>query len=223
MGFARRACYHTAMFHYFETLLLETAKTLPLIHFAWFASMVEEIIAPIPSPLVMLVTGSLAKVQGFALWYLIPLAVAGAFGKTVGALVVYTVSDIAEDIVMRGRVARFLGVTHEHIESLGARLVGGPRDYLLMTLARALPIIPSVVLSVGSGILSVPRTLFLVSTFLGTIIRDGIYLYAGYMGISALHAFINHSNTIESYVQYALAGILAALLGALAYHRLRSH
>ena len=201
------------MFHYFETLLLGLSKDIPLIHFAWFASMMEEIIAPIPSPVVMILTGSLAQVQGYALWGLVPLALAGALGKTIGAFVVYTVSDIAEDVVMQGRVARFLGITHEQIESFGTRLTGGIRDYALLTLLRALPIIPSVLISVGSGVLSIPRTLFLVTTFLGTIVRDSVYLYVGFVGVTTLGKLLEHSAVIESYIEYgAIAGIGVVLI-----------
>jgi membrane protein DedA with SNARE-associated domain len=200
------------MFQHLENLLLELAYHIPLYHFAWLASFVEEVIAPIPSPIVMIVTGSLARVQEYPLLGLIPLALLGALGKTVGAFVVYTVSDIAEDVIMQGRIARFVGVTHEEVESFGARLTGGARDYVLLSVLRMLPIIPSVLISVGSGIIGIPRILFLTSTFLGTIVRDGIYLYVGYVGIATLHTAIDHATLVESYVEYTALGGMGILL-----------
>ena len=200
------------MFAYLEAQVLSLASLLPLPVFAAVSSFVEEIVAPIPSGPVMLVMGSLAQVQGYSLLMLLALALAATVGKLSGALVVYVIADKTEDI-LTGRFARFLGVTHAQIEAFGARLGNGWRDYVLLTLLRTLPFVPSVVVSFGAGALKVPLRLFIIATVLGTILRDMFFLYLGYAGIGAAEGLIARFSTIESVLQMIIAaGVVIALL-----------
>lgn len=175
--------------------------------FAPLASFVEEVVAPIPSPAVMIVTGTLAQLQGRGLSGLIILVALAAVGKLLGALVIYFIVDKAEDLLM-GKFAKFFGVSHKEIEAFGQKLGGGPRDYFFLTLLRALPIVPSSIVSIGCGVLKVRMKLFLFSTSVGTLIRDSIYIYFGFAGADLFKSFIDQTATIESLVQVlAVAGI----------------
>lgn len=199
------------MFTYLETLLISFGKILPLEVFVFLASIIEEIIAPIPSPTVMMLSGSLAQFQGRTLYLLIPLALIGAFGKTLGALVVYFLADRFEDVLMR-RFGHFFNVSHDDVEAFGKRLGKGSRDYVLLTIFRALPFVPSVLVSVGCGVLKVPLPIFITSTFLGTIFRDGFYLYAGFVGTKILEEFIATSAHVEEYITiYGVLVVVAVL------------
>lgn len=205
------------MFSAFEETLLGFAEHLPLPVFAAIASFLEEVIAPIPSGPVMLATGSLAALQDYTLIGLIGLATIAAIGKLGGALVVYRIADTAEDI-FSSRFARSFGVSAQHIEKLGARLGNGLRDYVILTLLRALPIIPSVVLSVGGGVLKIPLRLFIVSTLIGSIIRDALFIYFGYVGLESTARFIEQLDSVESVVLYTSGAIVfAALVVGFAY------
>ena len=83
------------MFTYIETVLMSFVNILSLEVFVFVASIIEEVIAPIPSPTVMVVAGSVAQLQERALFFLIPLAIIGALGKVIGALFVYVLPDTA--------------------------------------------------------------------------------------------------------------------------------
>jgi membrane protein DedA with SNARE-associated domain len=198
------------MFSGLEQMLLSYINTLSLEMFVLIASFIEEVVAPIPSPTVMMLAGSFAAVQERTLYALIVLSLIGAVGKTIGAIVVYVVSDKAEDFVLI-KFGKFFGVTHEEVEQFGTKLGNGVRDYFLLTGLRALPIMPSVIVSVGSGLLKVPMTLFIVSTFFGTIVRDGIYLYAGYAGTELLTSFVRETTNLETVVEIISLAILAIL------------
>lgn len=184
---------------------------LSLEVFVFVASIIEEVIAPIPSPTVMVVAGSVAQLQERALFFLIPLAIIGALGKVIGAIFVYFISDKAEDFVLR-RFGNFFNVSHDDVEAFGKRLGNGKRDYVLLTVLRALPFIPSVLLSVGSGVLKIPLPLFIFSTFFGTIIRDGFYLYAGFVGTEMLSAFVTQTSHMETYVEVFAAVVVISIL-----------
>ena len=199
------------MFTYIETVLMSFVNILSLEVFVFVASIIEEVIAPIPSPTVMVVAGSVAQLQERALFFLIPLAIIGALGKVIGALFVYVISDKAEDFVLR-RFGNFFNVSHEDVEAFGKRLGNGKRDYVLLTVLRALPFIPSVLLSVGSGVLKIPLPLFIFSTFFGTIIRDGFYLYAVFVGTEMLSAFVTQTSHMETYVEVFAAVVVISIL-----------
>lgn len=201
------------MFNYLEQILISLSNQIPLVIFAPLASIVEEIIAPIPSPAVMIATGSLAAVQEKTFYYLILLAVLGSLGKLIGSVFVYYVADKIEDL-FSGVLEKFFGVTHEDIESFGKKFTGQKKDYLVMFLLRALPIVPSSVVSIGSGILKIPIKIFVISTFLGSIVRDFIYIYFGYAGLSILVDFIKKSESIESYIQIL---VFLGIFGSLAF------
>lgn len=206
------------MFAYLEAQVLSLATLLPLPVFAALSSFIEEIVAPIPSGPVMLVMGSLAQVQGYSLLALFGLVLTATFGKLCGALVVYVIADKAEDI-LTGRFARFFGVTHAQIEAFGTRLGNGWRDYVLLTLLRTLPFVPSIVVSFGAGALKIPLRLFIIATIIGTILRDSFFLYLGYAGITAAEGLIERFSTIESMLQIAIATALIIAFLTLLYLR----
>ena len=198
------------MFDYFEQILISFSDKIPVEIFAFFASIIEEIVAPIPSPAVMIVTGSIASARELSFEYLLVLVVLGATGKLVGSVIVYFISDKVEDI-LSGVLEKFFGVKHEDIESFGKILKGGWKDYLTLFLMRSFPFVPSSIISIGSGILKIPMKIFIISTFFGSLVRDFIYMYFGYAGVSVLGKIINKSESIESIIQIVLQ--VAVLVG----------
>ena len=200
------------MFTQLEVYLLGLAHVLPIKVFVVVASFVEEVIAPIPSPTVMVLSGSIAQVQGYVLSGLLLLSVLGAVGKTIGALIIYGLSEKIGGAMIT-RFGKYFGIAYEDIQILGARLTGGFRDYLIMTGLRSLPVMPSSIVSVGSGLLKVRLRVYIVSTFIGTMIRDSFYLYVGYEGMDMLQALVNKSATLETVVEFlVLLGVIALII-----------
>jgi membrane protein DedA with SNARE-associated domain len=152
---------------YFERF----SERVPLEVFAFLGSFFEEVIAPVPSPFIMTLAGSIAKSQGHAFWYLFVVAIIAAAGKTLGAGVLYVVADRSEDVLM-SRVGRFVGISSAEVERFGARLSGSRRDFLVLLLIRSTPVIPSAPISIICGFIKVHPRMFLIATFFGTIVRD---------------------------------------------------
>ncbi len=201
------------MFSNLEAIMLSFIHTLPLEVFVFIASFIEEVIAPVPSAAVLLLTGSFAAIQERPLLALIPLAVIAAIGKTLGAILVYYFSEKIGGAVLT-KFGGFFNVSREAVAEFGQKINGSTRDYLLLILFRALPIVPSSVVSIGCGLMKIPPRLFIITTFIGTIVRDSIFLYIGYEGTQLLSAIANHSTSIESLVQTL---ILATIVGTLGY------
>ncbi len=206
------------MFASLELYILAFAHAVPLPLFAFVASAVDELFPPIPSPSVMLITGSLAHVQGLTAWHLPALILLGACGKTLGAYVVYRIAHGAGEVIL-DRFSRVLGITQAEVERFGARLTGTTRDYALLTAIRALPFLPSVIVSVGSGLLKLPLRLFVTTTFVGTLIRDTIYFSVGYAGMNVLHRFVHASSRLEEVLSIAI--VCAFIFGGAWYVRRR--
>ncbi len=206
------------MFDSVTQSLLTWAQNVPLEIFAFVASFIEEVLAPIPSPVVMTVTGSIAAAQQEPMWYLLILSLIAAAGKTVGAVLVYYIASKAEDVLIP-RFGRFIGVTHEEVENLGKRLNGGWKDLWVLLFLRALPIMSSMVVSVCCGFVKIPLRVYLVSTFFGTVVRDFFYLYVGFTGIEALHNLVEGFDSIESVIQAVVALAIVLLVGWIYWKR----
>lgn len=187
------------------------ATKVPLEVFVLLGSLIEEIIAPIPSPSILTLAGSIALSQEKTILFLVWLAILGSVGKTLGGLVLYWIGDKAEDIISH-KWGKFFGISHKHIEHLGSKFHKGHRDILLLTFLRALPIFPSAPISIGSGVIKLPIKVYLLGTFLGTIVRGFIYIYLGYTGVELLKGLSTQLDQTETLIQIAIVLILLLII-----------
>jgi len=194
--------------------LIEFLKALssfvPLPLFTFVGALVEEIIAPIPSPIVMTLAGSLAMASNFSYLYLFILALTGSIGKTLGSYFIYYISSKAEDFVLN-KIGKFIGVTHKDVEKISKKLNSGKRDDFVLFLLRAIPIIPTAPVSVVCGLIKLNLKTYLYATFFGTLIRNIIYLYLGYTSLNAIE---NINSDIDSFekIGYLIILTIVALL-----------
>lgn len=187
-------------------LLEQYGSQLPLELFVFVGCFVEEIISPVPSFIVLVPAGAAALLQNVGWWYLLVLATIGAVGRLLAAMILYVVADKGEDwLFSNGR--RVFGVTHQQLERLGRRFSGSSRDYVLLFLLNALPMLPTSMLSLACGFIKIKFGMFVVATFIGSAVNAAIYLGVGYAGSEAV-ARLNDLNTT---LQVA-GGVVAAAL-----------
>lgn len=200
------------MFSSLEEKILSLIDILPLEIFVFVASFIEEVFAPIPSMAVLLTTGSFASLQNYTLLGLIPLVIIATLGKTIGAIIVYYLSDKFGEMTIT-KFGGVFNVSHETIKAFGSKITGSTKDYFLLIALRALPIVPSAVVSIGCGVMKIKLRVYIITTFIGTILRDSVFLYIGFKGTELLASFANQSAGIESIVQaLVLAMVLAGLI-----------
>ena len=192
-------------------LLEAQATRVPLELFVLMGSFIEEVVAPIPSPFVMTLSGSIAKAQGQLFLYLFILAAVGALGKTLGAWILYIIADKAEDVIVT-KYGKFFGVSHREIESIGKRFNKGWQDNVFLFLARATPIIPSAPISVVCGLIKLNIKTYIFSTFLGTTVRNMLFLYVGYVGLSSYEHIVEGLDSVESIVQLLIGIIILGFI-----------
>lgn len=201
------------------------SEQVPVELFAPLASFIEELIAPIPSPFVMTLAGSMAAAQNSPFIYLFVIAAIAAVGKTLASLILFIIADKAEDVIL-SKLGRFIGVTHEQVLHFGKRFTGRPRDYVTLFLIRATPIIPSAPVSLICGVLGLQKKMYIISTYFGTIVRDFIYLYIGYTGIEAANALthgLEGASSVITIIMAVIAAGIAVWIALRKYNAYRTH
>lgn len=160
-----------------ETWAGGKAREMPLELFCFAGGFVEELVAPIPSALIMITAGTIAGERALGTAAVGWLALLGAAGKTAGAAVIYAAAGRAENF-FKSRFARFLGIGRREADRMNSGWKSGTMIFVL----RAIPVVPGVILSVAGGLLKVRPKTFLLMTFCGYALKDFVLLYMGYGG-----------------------------------------
>ena len=200
------------------SLIKTLATTIPLDGFAFIGSFMEEIIAPIPSPLVMTSAGTLAHTQNHTLLYLFWLAAVASFGKTIASWVYYTLADKTENLVLT-RFGKYIGISHKEIENVGKHFDGTWKDDVILLVIRALPIMPTSLVSVVCGFIKLNMRTYIQSTFIGYFIRSFVFLYIGYTGMATYGNVSNELVSIESFIKVVSGAGLVLFLVWIFYKR----
>lgn len=212
MGFVEKSIEYLEIF----------SKFVPVEVFVFFGALIEEVISPVPSPIVMTLGGTVAANQARTMGYLLVLTLVGAVGKIIGSWFLYVVSDKAEDILI-GKFGKFIGVSHKEVESVGKYLEKGKRDFWMIFISRVVPVFPTAPVSVAAGILKLPLKNYLIASFLGYLGRNIFYLYVGYVGYESYAGLVGGLESIESIVQIVIAAVGVAVLGYFYYKRRKTN
>ncbi len=194
-----------------ESFIHSLAQTLPLEGFVMLGSFLEEVIAPIPSPSIMVIAGSFGAVQGYTIGGLALLVLFASIGKTLGGLTMYFIAAKVKDVALPA-FGKLVGVSTNDIDRFGARFSGSAYDYVIYIFLRSVPIIPSILLSFGSGVLRLPLKLFIIGTFVGTVVRDTFYIVVGYKGTEVLGRYLASTSQTESLVELLFVGLFGVVL-----------
>jgi len=144
--------------------------------------MIEQVIVPIPSPLIVMGAGAILILPGLSipnaflqiLWIIV---LPGAMASTLGSYIGYMISYYGGKALVV-RFQRFLNVDWEEIGHLEKKFEG-KKEAISIFLARAIPVFPISLVSIFSGLLRIPIKPFTLYTFLGSIFRC---LFLGFVG-----------------------------------------
>ena len=136
--------------------------------------MMEQIIVPIPSPLIIMGAGAILILPGLSipdaflqiLWIIV---LPGSIASTLGSYSGYVISFYGGKALVL-RFQRFLDVDWNQIERLEKRFQG-KKEALSIFLSRAIPVFPISLVSIFAGLLRIPVKPFTIYTFLGSIFR----------------------------------------------------
>ncbi|SRR6266496_5535224 len=167
--------------HFLEQLL----KAVPLELFVFIGTCIDEIISPIPAFLVLIPAGIAAHIQVLPWWYLGVLALISGVARALSGYILYLLADKLEDVLFANGRRKFFGYTHEQVESYGTKLgkEKPTKSWWLLFAMHALPIFPGTLLSLGSGFIRLPLSIFMSATTLGSSVTAVFFLYLGYSGV----------------------------------------
>jgi len=121
----------------------------------FLGSIIEEIIAPIPSTLVIMGT-SFIILQGAAISpetifsLFINVVLPASVGVTIGSLLIYTLAYyLGKELI--DRLGKYLGVSWENIDKAQSKFEESRSDEVILFTVRALPVVPSIAINVFCG------------------------------------------------------------------------
>lgn len=202
--------------------LERTAQAVPLPVFVMVGGIVEEIIAPIPSPLVSALAGSITAAQHLGIPYLLWICALATFAKTIGAWLFYVLGDKLEDLAVP-RFGKYIGVRHEDLERFGEHFHGTWKDGAILLFLRSIPVMPSTPISVLCGILKINLRTFFVATYIGFYIRNLTFMLLGYTGLAAMTSLMEGIDTAETAMKVIIVLAGAGVLGWLYWRRRTGH
>ena len=196
------------MFDWLIDWLETLAQKVDPALFVFIGSFVEEIVAPIPSPLIMATTAALAHSLQLPWLEILWILIVAAGSKTLSSLLVYWLAYESEHLLV-GRFGKYVGLSTEMIEGVGRWVGKGYWDELVLLLLRSLPIVPSIVVSAACGVFKINLRTYLWTTFVGTFIRNGIFfsiLYFGWSQAEVVWHLLEDRGELIALAAIALAG-----------------
>ncbi|KKS06607.1 MAG: hypothetical protein A2418_00940 [Candidatus Brennerbacteria bacterium RIFOXYC1_FULL_41_11] len=153
------------------------------------AVVIEEIIVPLPSSMIML-AGGFFLISATSLNQAIPeilfkLTIPGTIGVTLGSLFFYFLSFYGRESIVK-KIGPKFGFSYNESEKLKRFFHESRWDEFAVFLLRALPIFPGVAVSVIAGLIKMPLLSFFITGFFGSAIRVFIM---GFLGWQAKEAY----------------------------------
>lgn len=210
------------MFQSIIVWLEQTAEAVPLPIFVMVGGIVEEIVAPIPSPLVTTLAGSITSAQQFGIPSLLWICALATLAKTIGAWLFYVLGDKLEDVAVP-RFGKYIGVKHEDLEHFGEHFNGTWKDEVILLVLRSIPVMPSTPISLLCGILKINLRTFFAATYIGFYVRNLSFMLLGYTGLAAMGSLMEGINTAETFLKLVIVLGGVGILGWLYWKRRSGH
>ena len=178
----------------------------------FFGVLVEEIIIPIPSPLILMAAGFLliepsatlfqAASQAFFI-IVIPAAIAG----TIGSFFPYYIGHY----VRKGkRWQNYVGIKQHHMRYLEKKMEKNSFAYIV--LSRVIIVIPMSFVSFVAGFLQISKRKFAIATFLGSIPRAFLLSLLGWYFGNTFIAVAEGISLVENTILLVIVFLIAFFL-----------
>lgn len=176
------------------------------------ASVAEEVIAPIPSALVMMMSGFLFVTGDFSVsaisTLIFKVSLPGALGVTLGSYLVYFIAKYGGKFLIE-KWGKYVGLFWSDVEKLQNRLTGTKRDEILIGVARVMPFVPSIAVSAFCGLIQMNTLKYFLITFIGTFVRS---LIMGAVGWQVGNVYERYAQALASIENIVLLSTIAILV-----------
>lgn len=190
----------------------------------FMASILEEIIAPIPSAGVVLLAGVLLiphdatfleAARHAALLVMLP----ASLGITIGSLFPYYIARLGGEVAVN-KCGKLLGVDWQLVKKAEQYFASHHSDEVLLFFVRCVPVIPSVIIGVFCGLVRLPVKEFLFYSFLGSLIRTFILAMIGWAVNTTYMEYVDQIGHVEDVI-LVLFGV--AFIGIAAWWVIKKH
>lgn len=180
--------------------------------------MLEQIIVPIPSPLIVMGAGAIL-VDPSATWLgassatLMTIVMPGMVASTLGSFIGYGIGFWGGKALVF-KCQKFLDLTWEDIEKIETKFRQNKSEGWGLFLLRAIPVFPLSLVSVFGGLIRIKTFPFTLYTLLGSAVRCFILGIIGWRVGETYHQTAHNLNSFETLVS---VGILLVCFGVLGY------
>lgn len=200
------------------------AHILPLGFWGVFvASVAEEVIAPIPSALVMMAAGFLFVSGDFGwlnIWKLIYyVGFPAGLGVAVGSLPIYAIAYFGGRPILE-KWGKYLGLYWSDVEKMKSKFEDKKGDEVAIIGARVLPIVPSVAISAFCGFIRMKIWKYFYLTFVGMFLRG---LVMGAIGWQVGNVYTRYADAIAHFEDKVMILLLVIVVACFALLILRKY
>ena len=188
------------------------------------ASFIEEVIAPIPSALVLLTSGFIF-LHGVPLSFaffsklIFTIVIPASLGMTLGSLFIYGLGYVSGKPAIL-RFGRYLGVTWKDVETAENRLSGTSADEWGLFILRVIPVVPNVAIAAFCGLVRFSVSKYIVISVAGLSLRAFGLALVGALAGSFYDRYTEYLDQIEKIILVGFA-ILALAFIFILYARRR--
>ena len=189
---------------------------------AFIVVILEEVLIPIPSPLVIMGASFILIPAGITLWealwqITLLIVIPASVASTLGSFFTYGIGYYGGKPLI-DRFHRFLGMNWEDIKKYEKKLEGGKKVWVTIGIFRAIPFFPVSIVSVAAGVIRLSWKKYAIATFIGSIPRLYVLGFAGWYFGSSYTAIASEFNIIENILIIIVAGVIAFFIYKYRHH-----
>jgi len=178
----------------------------------FLGGLLEQVIIPIPSPLITMAGGFLLIPQNIPFGQvlkeaLFKVVLPYTLAATLGLGIVYFIAYFGGKPLIE-KFKNYLGFSWAEITRLKKKFKGTKRDKLFIIALRAIPIIPISIISGVCGAIRFPIPEFYIASIIGVFIRSFILALIGWQTDEAYQTIAHGLDKVEGLITMAILGII---------------
>ncbi|MEM7819355.1 MAG: VTT domain-containing protein [Candidatus Aenigmatarchaeota archaeon] len=181
--------------------------------------LIEEIIIPIPSPLIQMAAGFILIDSNLTFFEaIIPMifivVLPAAIAATIGSFFAYGIGYFGGKHTIK-KFHRYFDVEWKEIEKIGKKFGKGRKTWYTIIILRLIPIVPMSLVSLAAGVFQLSWKKYTIATFIGAIPRAFIL---GFLGWFVGNAFFSIALQIDKIENMISVLIIIFTIGLIYYH-----
>ncbi len=180
----------------------------------FIASILEEVVIPIPSSFVMTTSGFLF-LSGQSITFtslatlLLKVALPISLGLTLGSLVTYSLAYKFGRPAIE-KIGKFFHISWKDVEKVQNYFNTKRSDEFALFVVRALPILPSIVVNLFCGVVRLNVRSYIIATFFGSLLRGFV---VSFLGWQAGRLYVHYAYKIDTVEKFMFYSVLLLIIG----------